>query len=114
MPCTSSAAKQPPNFLIDELPARLAKQPVSFRVMAQLAKPGDPTNDATRPWPEDRDLVDLGTITLTKAAPDSAAAARHLLFMPNSLPDGSEVSGDPLTDARAQTYIILLSLRSRQ
>ncbi|HJS87548.1 MAG TPA: catalase family peroxidase, partial [Acetobacteraceae bacterium] len=110
----ADAAKQPPNFLVDELPARLAKQPVQFRLLAQLAKPGDPTNDATRPWPEDRDLVELGTITLTKAAPDSAAAAKQLLFVPNNLPDGIEVSDDPLIDVRVQAYAISFSLRSQQ
>jgi catalase len=110
----AEAAKQPPDFLVDELPACLAKEQVQFRLLAQLAKPGDPTNDATRPWPEDRALVELGTITLTKAAPDSAAAARQLLFLPNNLPDGIEVSDDPLIDARVQAYAISFSLRSQQ
>ncbi len=44
-----TAAKQEPNFLVDELPKRLAQGPVTFHLKAQLAAPGDPTNDATKP-----------------------------------------------------------------
>jgi catalase len=41
----ADAARQAPDFLMDELPARLAKEPVKFRVVAQLANPGDQTKD---------------------------------------------------------------------
>jgi catalase len=109
----AAAAKRDPNFLMSELPARLAKEPVSFRMLAQLAGPGDSTKDSSIPWPEDRKLVDMGTLTLTKAVPDSAEAEKALLFMPNNLPDGVEVSDDPLIDARVQAYAISFSRRSQ-
>ncbi|WP_099905552.1 catalase, partial [Methylobacterium frigidaeris] len=32
-----------PNYLVEEMPARLAKAPVAFRVEAQIAQPGDAT-----------------------------------------------------------------------
>lgn len=107
------AAKRPPNFLMDEIGPRIAKAPVAFRVLAQLAQPGDPTNDATKPWPEGRPTADLGTLTLTKAVPDSLDAEKPLLFMPNALPDGIEVSDDPLIDARVQAYAVSFSRRSQ-
>lgn len=102
-----------PNYLVEEMPASLAKAPVSFRVLAQIAQPGDATKDATIPWPEDRRLVDLGTLTVTKAVPDSETAEKALLFMPNNLPDGVEVSDDPLIDARVQAYAISFGRRSQ-
>ncbi|MET7244623.1 catalase family peroxidase [Methylobacterium sp. EM32] len=102
-----------PNYLVEEMPARLIKEPVSFRVLAQIAQPGDATKDATIPWPEDRRLVDLGTLTLTKAVPDSETVEKTLLFMPNNLPDGVEVSDDPLIDARVQSYAISFGRRSQ-
>ena len=37
---TEAAAKRPPDFLVDELPARLAKGPVTFRLKAQLSCAG--------------------------------------------------------------------------
>ena len=107
------AAKRPPNYLMEEIAARLAKEPVAFKVMAQLAEPADPTGDATKPWPEERSLVDLGTLTLTKAVADSAAAEKALLFMPNNLTDGIEVSDDPLIDARVQAYAVSFGRRSQ-
>ncbi|KAB1069955.1 catalase family peroxidase [Methylobacterium planeticum] len=107
------AAKRGPNFLMEEIGPRLAKEPASFRVLAQLAEPGDPTNDATKPWPDDRKTVDLGTLTVSRAVPDSAEAEKALLFMPNALTDGIEVSDDPLIDARVQAYAVSFGRRSQ-
>ena len=59
------AAKQAPDFLIDELAPRLAKEPAQFRLSwPSWPSPAIPPNDATKPWPADRKLVDLGTITV--------------------------------------------------
>lgn len=107
------AAKRDPNFLMAEIGPRVAKAPAKFKMLAQLAEPGDPTNDATKPWPDDRKTVDLGTLTVTKVVPDSAEAEKALLFMPNNLTDGIEVSDDPLIDARVQAYAVSFSRRSQ-
>jgi catalase len=109
----ADAAKQKPDFLRDELPERLAKGPVRFSLSAQLAEPGDQTKDPTQPWPADRKVVDLGTITLSKAAADNAAAEKALLFLPSNLTDGIEVSDDPLIDARNQAYAVSFGRRSQ-
>src|SRR3546814_10274774 len=63
----AEAAKRPPDFLMDELPVRLQRGPVTFHLKAQLAAAGDPTNDATKPWPEDRKVVELGVLTDRKS-----------------------------------------------
>jgi catalase len=108
-----NAAGQEPDFLMRELPARLAREPARFRLAAQLAEPGDPTADATRPWPADRRLVELGTITLDRMDPDSAAASQELLFLPTNLIDGIEPSDDPLIDARTAAYAVSFDRRSQ-
>ncbi|AWN44033.1 catalase family peroxidase [Methylobacterium durans] len=110
---SEEAAKRGPNYLMNEIGPRIAREPARFRVLAQLAEPGDPTNDATKPWPDDRKTVDLGTLTVTKAVADSASAEKALLFMPNALTDGIEVSDDPLIDARVQAYAVSFSRRSQ-
>ena len=51
------AAKQSPNYLMDELPARLAKGEVQYRLLVQLAEQGDAVDDATAVWPDDRKVV---------------------------------------------------------
>ena len=67
-----ATAGLPPNVLFDELGTRVARGPVRYRLLAQVAAPGDPTNDPTQAWPEDRPLVELGTISVTRPVPDSA------------------------------------------
>jgi len=109
----ADAAKRPPNFLMDELPDRLKRGPVTFHLKAQLAASGDPTNDATQPWPDDRKVVDLGVITIDKAVADSATAQKALLFLPGQLTDGIEQSDDPLIDTRNGAYAESYSRRSQ-
>jgi catalase len=106
-----TAAKQTPDFLMDELPKRLAQGPVTFHLKAQLAAPGDPTNDATKPWPDDRKLVDLGVLTIEKAVPNSLEAQKTLLFLPGQVIDGIDVSDDPLISTRDAAYAVSFSRR---
>jgi catalase len=108
-----AAAKESPTFLMDEMRARLGNEKVSYRLLAQLADPADPTNDATKAWPDTRKTVELGTITLTKVADDSAAAEKTLLFLPGNLTAGIEQSDDPLIDARNEAYAVSFGRRSQ-
>jgi catalase len=108
----ADAAKQKPDFLVDELPARLSQGPVQFHMLAQLAA-GDQTKDPTQPWPASRTFVDMGTITVTKPVADQAGAAKSLLFLPGSLTAGIEPSDDPLIDARNDAYAVSFSRRSQ-
>ncbi|HEY6892908.1 MAG TPA: catalase family peroxidase [Rhodanobacteraceae bacterium] len=105
------AAKQSPDFLVDELPKRVAAKPIVFHLKAQLAEPGDQTKDASQPWPDTRKVVDLGTLTIDKTVPDSLAAQKALLFMPTALTDGIELSDDPLPVVRAGAYAVSFSRR---
>jgi len=109
----AQAAAETPDFLMTELPARLARQKVVFALMAQLANPGDQTKAPNQPWPADRKLVKMGTITLTHAVADSAAAQKALLFLPGNLTDGIEASDDPLIDARNQAYAVSYGRRTQ-
>ena len=108
----ADAAKRAPDFLMDELKERLAKGPVTFRLMAQLAEKGDPTNDATKAWPDSRKAVELGIVTLDKAVSNSAEAEKALLFLPGRLVDGIEPSDDPLIESRDSAYAVSFSRRN--
>ncbi len=103
-----------PNFLRDELPVRLAISPVRFRLLLQLPTPGDPTNDGSIVWPDDRKRVELGIITLVSVVPDSVAAERELAFDPTHLIDGIELSDDPLPPLRSRVYSYSVAGRHRQ
>lgn len=105
----AEAAKLAPNALMDEIKARVGQGPVAFSLKAQLAEPGDATDDATKPYPAGRTVVDLGTITLKTAAAD----AKELGYLPTNLTDGIEPSGDPLIDVRTSAYAISYSKRAQ-
>ena len=105
------AKKKTPDFLVDELPKRVAQKPVVFHLKAQLAEPGDQTKDPSQPWPDSRKVVDLGVLTIDKAVPDSLEAQKKLLFMPTSLTDGIELSDDTLPVIRSQAYAVSFSRR---
>ena len=107
------AAKQSPNFLFDDLAKRIAQRPVVFHLKAQLAAPGDQTKDASQPWPDDRKVVDLGVLTLTKVVPNSSEAEKKLLFVPTNLTAGIELSDDPLPSVRAAAYGVSFGRRSQ-
>lgn len=96
----------------DELVFRVKQAPIQFKLMVQLADPGDVVDDATVKWPESRDILQLGTIDLTTAVPDSMAQQKQIIFDPIPRVDGIEPSADPLLELRAAIY--LLSGRERR
>jgi len=90
---------------------RLKRGPVSFHLKAQLAASGDPTKDPTKPWPDSRGVVDLGTITIDHVVSNSDEAQKQLLFLPTALTDGIEASDDPLIQLRGAAYAVSFSRR---
>ena len=100
------------NYHYDEIAARVAKEPVRFRIVVQIAEPGDTLDDATMHWPESRKQVEFGTMELNAVVPDSLAQQKHIIFDPIPRVDGIEASADPLLELRAAIY--LLSGRRRR
>jgi quercetin dioxygenase-like cupin family protein len=97
-------------YLATELRQRLAKVPVRFNFVAQLAAAGDKLDDPSIAWPESRPRVNLGVIELTRVLPDSDAQERALLFQPLSLPPGIEAA-DPMLKARTEAYPVSYARR---
>jgi catalase len=105
-------AKLPANYHFDELAARLKTAPVRFKLLVQVAASGDVTDNATVHWPADRQQAEIGTIELTKVAPNNPGEQKQIIFDPIPRVDGIEPSADPLLDLRAAIY--LLSGRERR
>jgi catalase len=102
----AGAAARSPNFLFDEIKARVAKEPVRFHIAVQLAEDGDTLDDATVRWPEDRRQLTFGEISLQEIAPNNAGEQQHLIFDPIPRVDGIEASADPLFEPRANIYLM--------
>lgn len=104
--------KKTADFLAAELSDRLAKGPVGFRVVVQLAEAKDEVADATAIWPESRPQVDFGKLVITERVDELAPERRKIIFDPVPRVDGIDSAGDPLTDVRSDIY--LLSGRRRR
>lgn len=102
----AAMAKKDPNYLFDELGKRVAAGPIKFTIQVQLANPGDVVDDATIHWPDDRRVMELGTLTLTDAVEDNAKEEKQIIFDPIPRVDGIEPSNDPLLELRAAIYLI--------
>jgi catalase len=95
-------------YLFDELAKRLKGESAVFKLLAQVAQPGDSTDDATKHWPDDREIVELGTIELEKILDEdeSKKLQKQVIFDPIPRVQGVEASNDPLLDVRAAVYLI--------
>lgn len=97
-----------PTYLFDETPQRLEAGPFEFKLLAQIAEEGDATDNATEIWPEERQIVELGTIRVEKSLSEdeSLKGQQHIIFDPIPRVEGVDVSDDPLLDVRATVYLI--------
>lgn len=100
----ATLAAQPRDFLFTDLVARLRQGPLRWQLQVALAQPGDPTDNATRQWPDDRPRVDVGTVVIEQAIPDKDGPCNGLTFDPLILPPGIAPSDDPLLSARSAAY----------
>lgn len=105
--------KKGENYLFEEVPKLLEAGPIIYNLVAQVAEEGDVTDDCCVHWPEERAVVELGTIYLEGLVENDAAEQKQIIFdpIPRDVP-GVEASADPLLDVRAAIY--LLSGRERR
>ncbi|MCD6061935.1 MAG: catalase [Moraxellaceae bacterium] len=88
-------------YLQEEIAERLREGPVRMHLQVQVARPGDAVDDASAPWPADREVVTVGTLELQAPARQGEA---EWVFDPLRLTDGIEPSRDPLLQFRTQVY----------
>ena len=107
-PFCARARRRPPqtdkNYFFDELIASILQHPLQWHLIITLGQPGDPTNDATMAWPDGREQVDVGTLTLDHIESEETSPARDINFDPLVLPSGMAPSDDPLLSARSAIY----------
>jgi catalase len=108
---STAATKLSPNYLFEDLTRRIARGPIKYRLLVQLANPGDPTNDGSIVWPDDRKRVELGTISLTTIAPNNEELQRSLTFNPIYITDGIQLSDDPFVPLRSAVYALSVAHR---
>lgn len=93
-----------PDFLENDLKARLQSGPLRWRFVVTLAGTGDPSNDPTEAWPADREHVEAGTLVVQQAQDEANGPCVNLNYDPLVLPGGIEPSDDPVLLARSPAY----------
>jgi catalase len=101
---SSESAAKGKKYLFDTLIAQIHRQPLRWHLIVIVGQPGDPTDDATIAWPQKRETVNVGTLTLDRIESDDTSAARDINFDPLVLPTGIAPSDDPLLSARSAVY----------
>ena len=99
------------NYLFDALIAAIHDHPLQWRLVITIGEAGDPTNDATLPWPPGRRQIDAGALTVDHIESEDTSPARDINFDPLVLPDGIASSDDPLLSARSATYSVSFTRR---
>src|SRR5262249_28873191 len=100
----AGAAPPDKNYLFHELIAQIHPQPLRWRLLVIVGKPGDPTNNPSIGWPADREQVDVGTLTLDRVEAEELSAATDIMFDPLTLPAGMAPSDDPILLVRSPVY----------
>jgi len=99
------------NYLFDALIASIHSHPLQWHLVVTIGQPEDQTNDATIPWPPDRQQVDAGTLTIDHIESDDTSPARDINFDPTVLPYGIATSDDPILSVRSAAYSVSFTRR---
>jgi catalase len=94
------------DYLRSELAERLRGGPAVFELLLRIAADGDPIDDPTAIWSEDRDEVVAGRLEVTEIVDDPETGGRIDVFDPVRIVDGIELSNDPILHARPRAYSV--------
>jgi catalase len=97
------------DYLRDDI---LARPETAFRLVVILAEEGDPVDDPTAVWPEERERVDVGRLVLTGPETDRERDGDILVFDPTRATAGIELSDDPILHFRPRAYSVSVAQRT--
>ncbi|MBC7433825.1 MAG: catalase family peroxidase [Rubritepida sp.] len=103
----------PADFLADELRARVARAPAEFDMVLHFPAAGDDLNNPTVAWPEDRPRTVVGRLAVTSVQAGPGGPCDPISFMTLDQEPGIQLSDDPTLQARASSYAVSLSRRTR-
>jgi catalase len=84
----------------------------AFRLLVVLAEEGDPVDDPTVAWPDEREQVEVGRLELVGPETDREQGEDVLVFDPMRVTDGIEPSDDPILRFRPRAYAVSVERRS--
>jgi catalase len=100
------------DYLQEELRGRLEDGLAAFTLVAQLGEEGDPIDDPTVAWPEERETVELGRLELKAIDDDAETDGSIVVFDPINVTDGIELPDDKILHARSKAYSVSADRRA--
>jgi catalase len=107
----SEARRLGRDFLREELSNRLEAGPAAYRLMLQLAGPGDRVDDPTKAWPASRPRLEAGRLEIHRFVADQDADCERRVFDPTRVIEGIQCSGDRVLAARRPAYSVSIERR---
>lgn len=101
----------PPNFLEQALIERTKRGPVRWNMLIALGEPGDPEDNPTIAWPENRKTIKVGTLTISSAMPQKGGRCEKINFDPLVMADGIAPTNDPILRFRSPAYAVSFAKR---
>ncbi len=101
----------PANFLEQALIDRTRKGPVRWNMMVTIGKPGDPEENPTLLWPDNRKQIKAGTLMISSAMPQKGAECEPINFDPLVMGDGIAPTNDPILLFRSPAYAMSFAKR---
>jgi catalase len=115
VPATGEKGSAPrgdgPDFLTDELNARLATGPVRFDFRVQIAGPNDSTVDPSAAW-QSTQIATVGTLEIDGLDTQREHGDDIVVFDPMRVTAGIEPSDDPVLHFRSLAYSASVKLRT--
>jgi len=106
-------AKQPHDYLYEEIEGRLRAGPVAFRMELELAQDGDPVDDPSAFWPDGRERIVVGRLELHRPITQAEIGDPVMMHDPTRVTDGIEVSpDDQIIAARRGAYRVSVAERT--
>jgi catalase len=102
------------DILEQEIGPRVAASPQRWTLSVTLAEAGDQTADPSKPWPESRRSVDVGSLVVQRIVPEPDGPCREINFDPTVLPGGMRTSDDPFPAARSAAYSVSYNRRTAE
>ena len=90
----------------------LARDSTAFRMLVVIAEDGDPVDDPTVAWPDERERVEVGRLELTGPETEREQGDDILVFDPTRVTDGIDLSDDQILRFRPRAYSASVTRRS--
>jgi catalase len=102
----------PRDFLEKNLIERTKQGPAVWDMIVYVGEPGDPQDNPTLAWPEERKHFKAGTLTITAAsAQQRGVACEPINFDPLVMADGIRPTNDPILLFRSPAYAVSFGKR---